>query len=574
MSLQEPFRSRRRGSVLVLALVAVAAVTVLSLALLQMTATATTSQGQRLERSAAFYLAEAGLAEAYTGLAMGRTGQVGSDTNPAALGNGLFWVDAEDLGDGRLSLESTGMVGGSKAILSMVVEPGVESLASLGVFSVTPLIIPPGMLIDGYDSRLGTYEQQISLDPSGPQNGRLGTNDSAYVTGTSELPTLVLGDLIPGPMSGVTVGEDATVSGSTESAVAGVSLPTVVLPAIDQLEGIDHWGPGVVLLQPGQLGFEHIHVSAGAELVMQGPATIVVGALEVLEGSSLHFDTSGGKIELYVTYALTLASGSTVSTSGDDTDAIVVQVVGPVPAAQLHAAGRFYGMLYAPLASLSIGGDFELFGAVVANDLQLAPGSGLHFDLALGAQINEQDGLPELLSWRILELGVSDPGSSSRNPFKILGVDPTVLSKPADAHEDQWLALKYLDSGGLTQSYEGWESAFDWSDAQSVLALVRDGAVVAKGVDDGSGITPKAAGLLALLDQGLPAGQLMNALLAASPLADPVLTAVVNKQPLPEGDFLVVMVDNSPLAADVLQKVIDMNPPLEVGVLTAILAAQ
>ena len=68
----------------------VVTVSVLTTSLLLVTRQISRSQAQVVDRNRAFYLAEAGLAEAFAGLAIGKTGNVGTWDEPAAFGDGLF----------------------------------------------------------------------------------------------------------------------------------------------------------------------------------------------------------------------------------------------------------------------------------------------------------------------------------------------------------------------------------------------------------------------------------------------------------------------------------------------------
>ena len=141
--------TNQRGSALVLALLVVMLVAMLGGGLLQLTSAVSRRQSASVEQTKAFYLAEAGLAEAFQAVRVGRTGQIGSEVAPARYGNGLIWVDATETADGLVRLESTGMVGRGRSTLAFIVEP-VE--LSLGFFSDEDLLIESAILLDGYDS--------------------------------------------------------------------------------------------------------------------------------------------------------------------------------------------------------------------------------------------------------------------------------------------------------------------------------------------------------------------------------------------------------------------------------------
>ncbi|MCP3919250.1 MAG: hypothetical protein GY711_27235 [bacterium] len=148
----------RRGSALATALLAVMVVSMLAASMLQVSGIVTRSLHRGTENTRAFYLAEAGLGEAYQALRVGRRGQIGSAGEPARYGQGLLWVDAAELADGRVRLESTALCGGGRAALSLTVEP-VE--VPLGFFSDEDIVIDDVLLVDGFNSEDGAYAEQV-----------------------------------------------------------------------------------------------------------------------------------------------------------------------------------------------------------------------------------------------------------------------------------------------------------------------------------------------------------------------------------------------------------------------------
>ena len=80
----------KRGAVLAVTLFVSATVAVLATCLLQLAGATQKRQLAAVELRRAFYMADAGVAEAYAGLVVGKTGNVGSPTAPAKLGNFQF----------------------------------------------------------------------------------------------------------------------------------------------------------------------------------------------------------------------------------------------------------------------------------------------------------------------------------------------------------------------------------------------------------------------------------------------------------------------------------------------------
>src|SRR5688572_20247527 len=185
--------ARERGSALVLSLIAVATVVVLSASFSQFASAVANRQAQAVQRKRAFYLAEAGLSEAFSGFTCGKSGNVGSEEEPARMGDGLFWVEANELDQDIVRLLSTGMVGTGSARLSLVVRRGEYSVSALGVFSSGDIALGPGSLVDAYDSSKGAYTTQA--DKGG---AALGSNAGVALSGTLLQPTTIKGDVTPG----------------------------------------------------------------------------------------------------------------------------------------------------------------------------------------------------------------------------------------------------------------------------------------------------------------------------------------------------------------------------------------
>lgn len=477
MKIRERGRGRpgvgsQAGSALVLSLLAVTSVVFLASSFIQFASSVANRQSQAAFRKQAFYMAEAGLAEAYAGLMIGKSGNVGSPEAPARFGNGLFWVEATEVEPGVVSLESHGMIGAGQATLTVVAKRGEASVASLGVFADQGLVIAPGSTIDAYDSTKGSYASQT--DHTGAQ---LGSNAAVQLSGTTTLPTVVKGDVTPGPAHTVAKTGTVTITGSTDHALSSTPFPAVELPELTLGATQVHNSPYPLVIAPGEVGYQGLTVKTGAQVLIQGPAQVVLGSLAVEAGAELAFDTTHGAVELFVTDALTFASSSMLTTSSSDPQLVVIQVPGETAAPlQLSSSTQFHGVLYAPEAEITVGGGFEVFGSLVGSHLTFSGPAKMHFDKHL-AQVAAEAKLPRMVSWWIVDLA-STSGDLSTNPFDVLGVDPTVLPPPSKAHADQTLSIHYYDAASVYHTYEGLESHFDWNVVKSVISAERDGEEV------------------------------------------------------------------------------------------------
>lgn len=489
-------RGAQRGSALVMSLVAVATVVVLSASFSQFASAVANRQAQAVNRKRAFYLAEAGLAEGFAGLTCSKSGIVGSLEAPALLGDGVFWVEAVELGEGVVRLESNGMVGTGRAQLSLVARRGEEGVASLGLFSTGPLTLAEGSLIDAYDSSKSVpYSAQ--LDKSGAS---VGSNDAIQITGSSLDPTTILGDVTPGTESSVETIGSVTISGSTSPSFASIDLPAVVMPELTMGAALAHSSPYPLVIPPGQVAYQGLAVKTDAQVIIQGPATVVLGSLALQAGAELVFDTTQGSIELFVTDGVALAEGSVVTTTGTQPEDVRIQVPSETTEPlEFRATGPFYGVIYAPEAALVVGGGFETFGALIAGSLIFDGPAKLHFDRHL-ARLAAEEALPAMFSWRIVELSSASSNLSS-DPFSILGLDKNLLPVPSGAHAEQTLAIDYYDASSVYHRYVGDESAFDWNVVKTVISATRDGVEVTFPRATAVKVGPrKSPGVLPILD--------------------------------------------------------------------------
>jgi hypothetical protein len=465
--------------VLVLSLIAVAVVASLSVGYLRLSAMVTRRQVGASDTKIAFYLAEAGLAESYAGVMVGRTGKLGGKTEPAVLGEGLLWVEATRLDADHVQLESVGMARSGQARLGMVIRRGRTNVGGLGIFSEEAMTIGDGTLIDGYDSTEGDYAGQAASDPESVKLGNVGSNGN--VTITSGLSgTTIHGDVSTGPAGTLTLNGSPTISGATGTALSLVMLDAVVLPETTMSAGVTQAAGAPLVVPAGTFGAQYLHLAADSEVVLQGPLVLVLGGLQIAAGAELGFDTSGGPIEIFVVNELDVDAGAVLTNTEADATKVTVNVAGDA-AVHLDSAGEFHGLIFAPEATVDVGSRFELFGALIAERLSLANGATLHYDRALMAA-GAREATPQVLSWRIIELPENSRDTVNVDPFVLLGVDPSTCKVPGSAHEDQMITVSYYDSGGALQTYTGLESGLDWGLVRTVVEVVRTGGLVVNDV--------------------------------------------------------------------------------------------
>lgn len=482
-----PAKPRKRGSALVFSLMLVGIVTVTGMAMLQLHIARGRRQGQATDNKRAIYIAEAGIAEAYLAVAQGRSGNIGSEAEPARFANGIFWVEAEDGDDGQVALRSTGLCRTGRFALSVVIERTYDPIASLGMFGGEHVIVGEGAVVDGYDSRVGPPQSVRSLlgtllDVRG--SARLASNGEAIIEAGLLTPTTIHGNVQPGPGQSVTIEPGGTVTGSTLAGSSIVALPALEMPVLTS-EGDVSLSRDSMTFPSGEVRYGNVSVPAGKSLTLTGPSTVVLDNLRLPTGSELVIDTSEGTVTLFVGTSLQVAPGAKITNSTLNPVNFVLLVGADDPVdvdgdgaldepVQFSPSGQLAGFVYAPYTDLVIPSDLHLMGGVVGESLTLEPGSRMSFDTALKATDITLSGLPRLVAWRIVALPDAEIVNLREDPLMALKRDGITPVKSSDAALEGYVKLEYFDSSGDLQSYSGLASGVDWSGIRSVVRVMWD----------------------------------------------------------------------------------------------------
>jgi|GEM_PF-859438 len=422
-----------RGSVLLATVFVVVAVAGLLLAFTQIGVSFTREHTAKHASDQALALADSGLSESLVAMRRGGTGRVGTEAIPARFGDGVFWTEAEDIGNAVRLVHSAAMYESGRVALEMIVFHYGTSPFDVAIFSDEALTIASNVLIDSFDPANGTYQDQ--LDASGESH----LDDGAVVMSNSDIDlasnTEIYGDVHAGYDSELVTSGTADISGITEPMVADRAIPLVPVPTYPASGDLIVNTPGS-MLAPGDYSFATLTVMGGASLTVQGPANIVIDEWSLLSNSDLILDTAGGPIRFYVTGTADLNSNSDIITTGESAaDVTLYFMGGPGQEVSIDSNSDFHGVIYAPEADIEISSNFELFGAIIAGQLTLNSNVQIHFDESL-AITSPEDEL--YVSGHVSQAAfpVAEFLSNRRSPFTLLGVTPADLPSPEAAHDN------------------------------------------------------------------------------------------------------------------------------------------
>jgi len=316
--------NRRRGVSLVAVSMLITGVAVMSLALVTMVESSQSAERGTRNQTNARYVAEAGLSVAMMRLSNGvdiEELDLGTKDEPVEYGSANYWIEAKDVGGSLFELTSTGVENQVGSQIELVVRAVSQDTTAWAAFGDEGLTVNGSTLVDSYDSRLGTYEEQATNgNPSNAHarsNGHVGSNANISARASST----VHGNATPGPEGTVSITGHASVSGSTVPAADLIGLAPVEVPEAPSVGDMvfDGSGSGAfgAYIPAGTYHLGDVEVDV-ASLTIVGPATLVFDSLQVRSNSEVWIDASGGPVEIFVLGDFELASNSLMAATDYD----------------------------------------------------------------------------------------------------------------------------------------------------------------------------------------------------------------------------------------------------------------
>jgi hypothetical protein len=220
----------------------------------------------------------------------------------------------------------------------------------------------------------------------------------------------VWGDAQPGDGSTITITGNAFVTGGTAPLSDPVPMPPLTIPDFPLLG--DLIVNGSQTLPSGDYHFDQFLIDSNDDLLVEGPATLVLETMELESNSELIIDSSSGPVDIYVVGDFILSSNTLVASNTLDPADITIHlnsdnIIDPgIPVdldeVDFESNAKLYGTIYAPNASIEINSNFELFGGIVAKRMHLDSNSWIHYDENLMSGGVDASGEYETLMWRVL----------------------------------------------------------------------------------------------------------------------------------------------------------------------------
>ncbi|MDP3702989.1 MAG: hypothetical protein Q8R78_01160 [Candidatus Omnitrophota bacterium] len=377
-------RRNQQGFVYALALLVVFFLTLLGTSILIRSVSEVESSERFGYQSAALHIADAGVDQAARNL---RTPtDLTDDITTGTLPTGTFTLDTPvSLGAQTWKVVSHGASVQEPARnrnIEAVFTLTPQSVFQFALFADLALTAGGSANTDSYDSRLGAYGACLSDCGGGSEVVNVGINGDIGTNGTAAGSVAVSGSLFvdgqiavgPGvsdPASVVTGYDPAMITGGTsppsdtQDVVAQSStfpMPNVTVP------------DGLTCTDRTVGGSETVTLTAGTycyrNLIIQGNGTL----------------TASGSAKVYLTGTLNAQGNSSVGVPSDPTMMVFLMTStseATLEQGEITGSNKFYGAIYGPQATINITGNAEVYGAIIADRVNLTGSAVIHYDEAV-----------------------------------------------------------------------------------------------------------------------------------------------------------------------------------------------
>lgn len=339
-----------------------------------------TSTGTRLyDRSGALYLAEAAIEQASLNL---KTPTTTDDITAQTISTGSFSISPPQLiGVNTWLVIATGTQGDNSRQVETIFRLTPQSIFQFAIFGDLNMSVSGSAETDSFDSSLGPYNDDSS-DPAynAGHNGDVGTNattsggvdvgGSIFIDGQ-----IAVGYGAPDPYAVVDGYDPLFVTGGTDppsdtqdvvTQSNAFPLSSVTVPA--GLTCIDHTVTGSTI--------ETLTPTGGDN----GDGVYCYNDLTLQGGSTL---TTSGDVTVYITGQFRATGNSLMGNVSDPTQLLVKMTssgdVAIDPGVMSGTTG-FYGALYAPESTIDISGNAEIFGSIIAAQINVTGHASIHYD--------------------------------------------------------------------------------------------------------------------------------------------------------------------------------------------------
>lgn len=249
-----------------------------------------------------------------------------------------------------------------------------------GVFTETGMTLKPGTVVDGYNSDVDKTKMNLTV--------KVGTNSTESASITMGKDAVIKGDVAVGPgadPADVISAAMATITGSTYTLTEEKEMPSVTVPTALALMPVSP-APAKAAVIAASAKYSSLYLGKGDTLTVNGPVNLyVTGDVSLSNSAEIKINPANpqASLTLYLGGNLYLKNGGMLNNTTIDPKRLTVYGLDACTNISLDTAAVFYGAMYTPKATVNIKSSMTIYGSVVANGLNQASSSNIHYDASL-----------------------------------------------------------------------------------------------------------------------------------------------------------------------------------------------
>jgi hypothetical protein len=348
----------------------------------------------QLHYDKAFYVAEAGLKQAF--LKLNENNQWDSVYTGLPFEDGAFTVvvtrpvDVDsvdyDAVEDRVTVRATGIVEKAHANLRADIVPELYYPFQYAMYGDEFVQLVNNTCTDSYDSELADYDTYNDLTA-----GDVASNGTITLTNAAD----VGGDATSSVVGGVLVDPTSTVSQTVTDGVEPFVLDPIPVDTFVYYADPAHNDNDLLLTTPG-----YDNVTYNLTLGLSQVLTLASGVyyfvdITLLSNSSIVL-APGAEVTIYTTGTLTLNNNTSINAGGVPADLLILSS-GTVAAVgnDTEICAAFYG----PDADVTLDNSCDWFGSLITNSATLKNTGCVHYDEALAGKATATTGKMLMASW-------------------------------------------------------------------------------------------------------------------------------------------------------------------------------
>jgi len=248
------------------------------------------------------------------------------------------------------------------------------------VFTENGMTLKPGTVVDGYNSDVDKTKMNLTV--------KLGTNSTQSASITMGKDAVIKGDVAVGPGANpadVISAAQATITGSTYALTEKNEMPSVTVPTALALMPVLP-APSKMAVIAASAKYSSLYLGKGETLTVNGPVNLyVTGDVSLSNSAEIKINEKNpmASLTLYLGGNLYLKNGGMLNNTTLDPKRLTVYGLDGCTNVSLDTAAVFYGAMYTPKATVNIKSSMTIYGSLVANGLNQASSSDIHYDASL-----------------------------------------------------------------------------------------------------------------------------------------------------------------------------------------------